>query len=171
MPVHVSRRWIQPALPTQLVVPQREHSPAHERRHGDLPGGELAEVPLVLLPLLGVERCVSAGRGDHLTGEAQPSGGTDEEQGEERANVLTINLLVPFSPSRSCFRAALSFSLASLPFLFPFFPSPPFFFFLERWFFFGLVPPSSPVSVPAGLLWSSSAVDPRLQTDGIVTWM
>lgn len=79
--------------------------------------------------------------------------------------VLTINLLLPFKPSKNRWRAALSFSLASLPFFFPLFPFPPFFFFFpERCFFF-----ASPVFVPAGTFGSfgsSSAVESRLRRDG-----
>lgn len=85
--------------------------------------------------------------------------------GEEKSRkVLTINLLVPLKPSRRSWRAARSFSLASLPFFFPLFPFPPFFFFPERCFFF---PP--PVLVPAGIFGSSgssgssSAVESRLR--------
>lgn len=75
--------------------------------------------------------------------------------------VLTINRLLPFKPSRKSWRAALSFSLASLPFCFPLFPFPPFFFFC---FFF-----ASPVFVPAGIFGcsgSSLAVESRLRRDG-----
>lgn len=78
--------------------------------------------------------------------------------------VLTINLLVPFKASKNSWRAALSFSLASLPFFFPFFPFPPFFFFFpERCFFF-----ASPAFAPAGIFGSfgsSSAVESRLRRD------
>lgn len=59
--------------PTELVVLQHERSLAHHGGHRDLPGGELAEVLLVLLPLLGVQRCFSAGGGDHLAGEPHRS--------------------------------------------------------------------------------------------------
>lgn len=78
--------------------------------------------------------------------------------------VLTSNLLVPFRPSKNSWRAALSFSLASPPFFFPFFPFLPFFFFPERCFFF-----ASPVFAPTGILGSfdsSSAVESRLRRDG-----
>lgn len=61
-------------LPTQLVVVQQELSLAHQGDHRDLPGGQLAEVLLALLPQLGVKRCVSAGCRDHLTGEPHRSG-------------------------------------------------------------------------------------------------
>lgn len=105
----------------------------------------------------------------HQVGQAGSGRRNQRNQGTTTRDLLTINLLVPFSPSRSCFRAARSSSLASLPFLFPFFPPFFFFFFPERCFFSGSVPPSSPVSGPAGLLWSSSAVGPGLQTDGTET--
>lgn len=64
-----ARRCVQlRRLPTEPVVLQRELSSAHEGRHRDLPAGQLAQVLLALLLQLGVQRCVSAGRGDHLTG-------------------------------------------------------------------------------------------------------
>lgn len=81
--------------------------------------------------------------------------------------VLTINLLVPFKPSKNSWRAALSFLLASMPFFFPLFPFPPFFFFFffpERCFFF-----ASLAFVAAGIFGpfgSSSAVESRLRRDG-----
>lgn len=55
--------------PTELVVLQRQRdvtSLAHDSRHGDLSGGEVAVCPLVLLFLLDVQRCVSAWRWDQL---------------------------------------------------------------------------------------------------------
>lgn len=77
---------------------------------------------------------------------------------EKGVKALTINLLDPLKASRNSWRAALSFSLASLPLFFPFFP---FFFFFSSDFFV-----ASPVFVPAGSLGSSSAVGSRLRRDG-----
>lgn len=153
---------------------QRQPSVAHQGGHRDPPGGQLAEVLLGLRPQLLEQRGVSAGRGNHLAERTAPVRPTQTTSGrfnfcqEKGLKVLTINLLVPFRPSRSRRRAALSFSLAPLSFFFPLFPFLPSFFLPERCFSF-----VSPAFVPAGIFGSSgssSAVASGLPQDGETAW-
>lgn len=89
----------------------------------------------------------------------------------KKQKILTINLLFPFKLSKNSFRAALSFSLASLldffPLPFPFFPFFPFPFFFELCFscvssftFFSFL---SSLFFPPCLLFPSSTAESGLQ--------